>query len=140
MLTPKKVKWRKPMMGTITGKASRGTRVAFGEFGLQALEGGWITNKEIEAARISVSRHMKRGGKMWIRIFPHRQKTKKPAETRMGSGKGAPEAWVATVKPGKILYEIGGVTEEVARGALRLASYKLGIKTKIVSRDILGGA
>ena len=140
MLTPKKVKWRKPMMGTITGKASRGTKVAFGEYGLQAVEGGWLTNKQIEAARISVSRHMKRGGKMWIRIFPHRQKTKKPAETRMGSGKGAPEAWVATIKPGKILYEIGGVTEEVARGALRLAAYKLGIKTKIVSKDILGGA
>jgi len=140
MLSPKKVKWRKPMMGHITGKASRGTRVAFGEFGLQALEGGWVTNKQIEAARISVSRHMKRGGKMWIRIFPHRAKTKKPAETRMGSGKGAPESWVATVKPGKILYEIGGVTEDVARGALRLAGYKLGIKTKIVSRDILGGA
>jgi large subunit ribosomal protein L16 len=139
MLTPKRVKWRKPHKGFITGNANRGTRVSFGEFGLQALEGGWVTSQQIEAARISLTRHMKRGGKVWIRIFPHKSITKKPAETRMGKGKGAPEGWVAVVKPGKVIYEIGGVAEETARGALRLAAHKLGIKTKFITRDVLGG-
>ncbi|MBI4862023.1 MAG: 50S ribosomal protein L16 [Candidatus Riflebacteria bacterium] len=140
MLAPKKVKWRKPHKGFINGRAQRGTRVSFGDFGLQAVDGGWVTSQQIEAARICVSRHMKRGGKLWIRIFPHKSITKKPAETRMGKGKGAPEGWIAVVKPGRILYEIAGVSEETARGALRLAAHKLGIRTRIVSRDILGGA
>jgi len=140
MLAPKKVKWRKPHKGQLKGRAGRGSRVSFGEFGLQAMEAGWVTSQQIEAARISMSRHMKRGGKMWIRIFPHLAITKKPAETRMGKGKGPPEGWVAVVKPGKIIYEISGVSEETARGAMKLASHKLGIKTRFVTRDILGGA
>ena len=140
MLAPKKVKWRKPHKGQINGHAGRGARVAFGEYGLQAVEGGWVTSQQIEAARISISRHMKRGGKLWIRIFPHLAITKKPAETRMGKGKGPPEGWVAIVKPGKIIYELAGVTEETARGAMALASHKLGIQTRFVTRDILGEA
>lgn len=139
MLQPKRVKWRKPHKGKIKGKASRGAKVSFGEYGLQALEGGWVTARQIEAGRISLSRKMKRGGKIWIRMFPHLAYTKKPAETRMGKGKGAPEGWVAVVKPGKVLYEVAGVTEEVAREALRMAAHKLGIKTRVVSQDILGG-
>lgn len=139
MLQPKRVKWRKPHKGKIKGRASRGAKVSFGEYGLQALEGGWVTARQIEAGRISLSRKMKRGGKIWIRMFPHLAYTKKPAETRMGKGKGAPEGWVAVVKPGKVLYEVAGVTEELAREALRMAAHKLGIKTRVVSQDILGG-
>jgi large subunit ribosomal protein L16 len=138
MLAPKKVNWRKPHKGKIKGNAGRGTRVSFGDYGLQAVEGGWVTSQQIEAARISISRHMKRGGKLWIRIFPHLAITKKPAETRMGKGKGPPEGWVAVVKPGKIIYELAGVDAETARGAMALASHKLGIKTRFVTRDILG--
>ena len=118
----------------MTGKATRGNKIAYGEFGLQALEPGWITSNQIEAARIAMTRYTKRGGQVWIKIFPDKPVTKKPAETRMGSGKGSPEFWVAVVKPGRIMFEIAGVSEEVAREALRLASHKLPIKTKIVAR------
>ncbi len=120
------------------GKATRGSYVAFGEFGLQAAECGWITSRQIEAARVAMTRHVKRGGKIWIRIFPHKSITKKPAETRMGKGKGAPEGWVAVVKPGAVLYEMEGVSEEVAREAFRLAAYKLPIATKFLSREMVG--
>lgn len=140
MLAPKKVKWRKPQRAKIKGKAQRGTRVSFGDFGLQAVEHGWVTTRQLEAARISITRQMKRGGKVWIRVFPHTAVTKKPAETRMGKGKGAPEDWVAAVRAGKILYEIAGVDEPTARVALTLASHKLGIRTRVISRDVLGGA
>ncbi|MBI5788844.1 MAG: 50S ribosomal protein L16 [Candidatus Schekmanbacteria bacterium] len=135
MLMPKKTKYRKNQRGRNRGTASRGCTVNFGDFGLQALEAAWITNRQIEAARIAMTRHVKRGGKIWIRVFPDKPVSKKPAETRMGKGKGAPELWVAVVKPGKILYEMDGVTEEVAREALLLASHKLPIKTVFVSRS-----
>ncbi len=134
MLMPKRVKYRKAQRGRMKGKATRGSSLAFGEFGLKALEPGWVTDRQIEAARVTLTRSLKRGGKVWIRIFPDKPVTKKPAETRMGKGKGNPEAWVAVVKPGRILYEIGGVNEEIARGALRLAGHKLGIATRFVSR------
>jgi large subunit ribosomal protein L16 len=139
MLMPKRVKYRKQFRTSLKGKAKGGTKVAFGEYGLQALDGAWITSRQIEAARIAMTRYMKRGGKVWIKIFPDKPKTAKPLEVRMGSGKGAPEGWVAVVKPGKIMFEIAGVSEEVAREALRLASHKLPIKTKFVKREEIGG-
>ncbi len=135
MLMPKKVKFRKQMRGRMRGMAMRGNKLSFGDFGLQALTPGWLTSRQIEAARIAITRHVKRGGKVWIRIFPHKPITKKPAETRMGKGKGSPEAWVAVVKPGRVLYELEGVSESVAREAMRLASHKLPIKTKILVRE-----
>ncbi len=141
MLMPKKVKHRKQMKGRMTGKAIRGSSISFGEYGLKTLEPGWITDRQIEAARIAMTRHVKRGGKIWIRMFPDKPITKKPAETRMGKGKGAPDHWVAVVKPGRILYEIEGVAEDVAREAMRLAAQKLPLKTKFVTRaDQEGGA
>lgn len=140
MLMPKRVKHRKQQRGRMKGKATRGNFVAYGDFGIMALEPGWITSNQIEAARVAISRHIKRGGKVWIKIFPDKPVTKKPAETRMGSGKGAPEYWVAVVKPGRVLFEVGGVDEEIAKEALRLAIHKLPIKCKIVSRqDEMGG-
>lgn len=139
MLVPKRVKYRKPHRGTLAGKALKGNKVIYGEYGIQALEPSWITNRQIEAARIAMTRYMKRGGKVWIKIFPDKPVTAKPAETRMGSGKGSPEYWVAVVKPGRIMFEVAGVSEEVAREALRLASHKLPIKTKFVKREELGG-
>ncbi|GAA0470187.1 50S ribosomal protein L16 [Alkalibacillus silvisoli] len=139
MLMPKRVKYRKQHRTSLKGKAKGGTEVSFGEFGLQALEGEWITSRQIEAARIAMTRYMKRGGKVWIKIFPDKPKTAKPLEVRMGSGKGAPEGWVAVVKPGKVMFEVAGVSEEVAREALRLASHKLPIKTKFVKREEIGG-
>ncbi len=134
MLMPKKVKFRKMQKGRMNGKAYRGSDVSFGEYGLKAIEPGWVTNRQIESARIAITRHVKRGGKVWIRIFPDKPLTKKPAETRMGKGKGAPEQWVAVVKPGRVMYEMSGVSEEVAREAFRLASHKLSIATKFVKR------
>ena len=138
MLLPKRVKYRRVHRGRMTGKATRGNTIAYGEFGLQALEPAWITSNQIEAARIAMTRHMKRGGKVWITIFPDKPITSKPAETRMGSGKGNPEGWVAVVKPGRIMFEIAGVDDETAREALRLASHKLPIKCKIVTRETEG--
>ncbi|MBM4140605.1 MAG: 50S ribosomal protein L16 [Nitrospira sp.] len=135
MLMPKKVKFRKMQKGRMNGKAYRGSTVTFGEFGMKALEPGWISSRQIEAARIAITRHAKRGCKVWIRIFPDKPITKKPAETRMGKGKGAPEYWVAVVKPGRILYEMSGVSEELAKEAFRLASHKLPVATKFVKRD-----
>ncbi|ADL42155.1 ribosomal protein L16 [Caldicellulosiruptor obsidiansis OB47] len=135
MLMPKRVKWRKQQRGRMKGKATRGNFVAYGDFGIMALEPGWITSNQIEAARVAIARHIKRGGKVWIKIFPDKPVTKKPAETRMGSGKGSPEYWVAVVKPGRVMFEVGGVDEEVAKEALRLAIHKLPIKCKIVSRE-----
>jgi large subunit ribosomal protein L16 len=135
MLMPKKVKYRKMQKGRMDGKAYRGSTVTFGEFGLKALEPAWLSSKQIEAARIAITRHAKRGCKVWIRVFPDKPITRKPAETRMGKGKGAPEYWVAVVKPGKIIYEMSGVSEEVAKEALRLASHKLPMATKFVKRD-----
>ncbi|RLE17744.1 MAG: 50S ribosomal protein L16 [Acidobacteria bacterium] len=135
MLMPKKVKHRKVQKGRVKGKAMRGNYVAFGEFGMQALEGAWITNRQIEAARIAITRHVKRGGKIWIRMFPDKPYTSKPAETRMGKGKGAPEGWVAVVKPGKILFEIEGVPRELAERAMQLAGSKLPIKVQFVERN-----
>ncbi len=134
MLSPKKVKYRKQQKGRMRGVARRGSQLNFGEFGLQATECGFVTSKQIEAARIAMTRHVKRGGKMWIRIFPDKPVTKKPAEVRMGKGKGSPEGWVAVVKPGRILYEMEGVPTELAREALRLAAHKLPIKTRFVER------
>ena len=134
MLMPKKVKHRKQMKGRMTGTAQRGSAISFGEYGLKTLEPGWITDRQIEAARIAMTRHVKRGGKIWIRMFPDKPITKKPAETRMGKGKGAPDHWVAVVKPGRILYEIEGVSEEMAREAMRLAAHKLPLKTSFVQR------
>ena len=134
MLLPKRVKYRRVHRGRMTGKATRGNKVTYGEYGLVALEPAWITSNQIEAARVAMTRYTKRGGQVWIKIFPDKPVTKKPAETRMGSGKGSPEFWVAVVKPGRIMFEIAGVSEEVAREALRLASHKLPIKTKIVAR------
>ena len=140
MLMPKKVKRRRVMKGRMRGKATRGENLDFGDFGLKAMDAGWITDRQIEAARIAMTRHVKRGGKIWIRIFPDKPITKKPAETRMGSGKGAPDHWVAVVKPGRVMYEIQGVDEALAREALNLAAQKLPIKTKFVSRaDLEGG-
>jgi len=135
MLSPKRVKHRKVQKGRMKGKAMRGNYLAFGDYGLQALEAAWITNQQIESARIAITRHVKRGGKIWIRIFPDKPYTKKPAETRMGKGKGSPEGWVAVVKPGRVLYELSGVAPEVAKEALRLASMKLPIATKILIRE-----
>ena len=135
MLMPKRVKYRRVQRGRMKGVASRGNKIAYGEFGIQALEPGWITGNQIEAARVAMTRYTKRGGQVWIKIFPDKPVTKQPAETRMGSGKGSPEDWVAVVKPGRIMFEIAGVSEEVAREALRLASHKLPIKTKIVKRE-----
>ena len=141
MLMPKKVKYRKQMRGRRNGKAWRGGDLAFGDYGLKAMECAWITDRQIEASRVAITRFIKRGGKLWIRIFPDKPFTKKPAETRMGKGKGAPEYWVAVVKPGRILYEIEGVDEKTARDAMRLAAQKLPIKTKFVTRaDQEGGA
>lgn len=134
MLMPKRVKRRKQMRGRLKGKAMRGNKITYGDFGIQACEPSWITSNQIEAARIAMTRYIKRGGKVWIKIFPDKPITEKPAETRMGSGKGSPEYWVAVVKPGRIMFEIAGVSEEVAREALRLAVHKLPIKCKIVSR------
>ena len=135
MLTPKRVKWRRVHRGRMTGRALRGNTLTFGEIGLQALEPCWMTNRQIESARIAMTRHIKRGGKVWIKIFPDKSVTKKPAETRMGSGKGNPEFWVAVVRPGRVLFEISGVSTEVAKEALRLASAKLPIATKVVYRE-----
>ena len=135
MLVPKRVKHRKQHRGRMKGKAQRGTKVTFGEYGLQALEPAWITNRQIEAARIALTRYIKRGGKVWVKIFPYKPITAKPAETRMGSCKGAVEKWVAVVKPGRIMFELAGIDEEIAREAMRLAAHKLPIKTKFVARD-----
>ena len=134
MLMPKRVKYRRQQKGRMKGKALRGNTVDFGQYGLKAMESGKISNRQIEAARIAITRRARRGGKVWIRIFPDKPTTKKPAETRMGKGKGAPEGWVAVVRPGRILYEVEGLSEEVAREALRLAAQKLSIKTKFVTR------
>ena len=140
MLMPKKVKHRRVMKGRMRGEASRGQNISYGDFGLKALESGWITDRQIEAARIAMTRHIKRGGKVWIRMFPDKPITKKPAETRMGSGKGAPDHWVAVVKPGRVLYEVQGVDEALAREAFRLAEQKLPIKVKFVTKaDQEGG-
>lgn len=139
MLLPKRVKYRRQHRGKMRGNAKGGTEVSFGEFGLQATEASWITNRQIEAARIAMTRYMKRGGKVWIKIFPHKPYTAKPLEVRMGSGKGAPEGWVAVVKPGKVMFEIAGVSEEIAREALRLAAHKLPVKCKFVKREEIGG-
>ena len=138
MLMPKRTKYRKQMRGNLNGIAGRGDKISFGEYGLAAAEPKWITNRQIEAARVAMTRHIKRGGKVWIRIFPDKPYTKKPAETRMGKGKGNPEYWVAVVKPGTILFEMAGVTGELAKEALDLASSKLPIKTKFVARRDLG--
>ncbi len=135
MLLPKRVKYRRVHKGRMKGKALRGNKVSHGEYGLQAVEPSWITSRQIEAARIAMTRYTKRGGKVWIKIFPDKPITEKPAETRMGSGKGSPEYWVAVVKPGRVMFEIAGVSEEVAREALRLASHKLPVKTKFVVRE-----
>lgn len=135
MLAPKKVKYRKQHRGRMRGLAKGGTVVHFGDFGLQALEPAWITNRQIEAARVAMTRSIKRGGKVWVNIFPDKPFTKKPAETRMGSGKGAPEYWVAVVKPGRVMFELAGVDEDQAREALRLAAHKLPIKTRFVARQ-----
>jgi large subunit ribosomal protein L16 len=139
MLMPKRVKRRKQQRGRMKGKATKGGKIAFGEFGLKAMEPKWITNRQIEAARVAITRHIKRTGKLWIRIFPDKPVTVKPAETRMGKGKGAPEYWVAVVKPGRILFELEGVPIEVARQALDLASAKLPLKTKFIRREALEG-
>ncbi|MCK5503524.1 MAG: 50S ribosomal protein L16 [Thermodesulfovibrionia bacterium] len=138
MLMPKKVKFRKTMKGRMTGKAYRGSEISFGEYGLKATEPGWVSNRQIEAARIAITRHVKRGCKVWIRVFPDKPLTKKPAETRMGKGKGSPESWVAVVKPGKIMYEMAGVNEDIAKEALRRASHKLSVATKFVKRMGMG--
>jgi large subunit ribosomal protein L16 len=134
MLMPKRVKYRKKQRGTMKGNAQKGNYIAFGHYGLKAMGAAWITSRQIESARVAMTRHIKRGGKVWIRIFPDKPVTQKPAETRMGKGKGAPEYWVAVVKPGRIMFEIEGVPEDVAKEAMRLASHKLPIKTKFVVR------
>ena len=139
MLMPKRVKYRRVQRGRLTGVASRGNTVTHGDFGLKALEPAWITSNQIEAARIAMTRYIKRGGKVWIKIFPDKPITEKPAETRMGSGKGSPEYWVAVVKPGRGMFEIGGVSEELAREAMRLAANKLPIKCKFVTKQEMGG-
>src|ERR1017187_5983258 len=138
MLLPKRVKYRKAMRGKVKGNETRGTEVAFGTFGLKTLESGWITSRQIEAVRVTLSRTMKRDGKIWIRIFPDKPITKKPAETRMGSGKGSPEFWVAVVKPGRILFEIAGVPQDVAQAAMRLAMFKLPMRTRFLVREEVG--
>lgn len=135
MLLPKRVKYRRVMRGRMTGKALRGNTLTYGSYGLQALEPGWIKSNQIEAARVAMTRYIKRGGQVWIKIFPDKPVTEKPAETRMGSGKGSPEYWVAVVKPGRVMFEIDGVSEEAAREAMRLASHKLPIKCKFVTKD-----
>ena len=137
MLSPAKIKYRKRQKGRTKGKAQRGAQVAFGDYGLQADEMAWVTQRQIEAARIAMTRYVKRGGKIWIRMFPDKPITKKPAEVRMGKGKGSPEGWVAVVKPGRIMYEMQGVDEETAREAFRLAAHKLPIKSRFVKRDII---
>ena len=137
MLLPKRVKYRRVHRGRLSGKATRGNKITYGEFGLVALEPAWITSNQIEAARIAMTRYTKRGGQVWIKIFPDKPITEKPAETRMGSGKGSPEYWVAVVKPGRVMFEIAGVSEDVAREALRLASHKLPIKTKVIKREVV---
>jgi len=139
MLMPKRVKYRKQQRGRMRGKAYRGSTVAFGEFGLQALEPAWITNRQIEAARVAITRSIKRGGKMWIRIFPDKPVTKKPAETRMGKGKGAPEFWVASIRPGRIMFELEGISKDAAKAAMRLGASKLPIRVRFVERVELGG-
>lgn len=136
MLLPKRVKYRRVHRGRMNGKATRGNFVSYGEYGLEALEPCWIKSNQIESARIAINRHLKRGGKVWIKIFPHKPVTKKPAEVRMGSGKGSPEFWVAVVKPGRILFEVAGVSDEDAKEALRLASHKLPCKTRIVKKEV----
>ena len=140
MLIPKRVKYRRVHRGRMKGKATRGNVVSYGEYGLQAVDPGWITSNQIEAARIAMTRYIKRGGKVWIKIFPDKPISQKPAETRMGSGKGAPEYWVAVVKPGRVLFEISGIGEDTAKEALRLAAHKLPIKCKTIARDEVGGA
>ena len=139
MLMPKRVKYRKQQRGRMRGKAYRGSAVTFGEFGLQAMEPAWVTNRQIEAARVAITRSMKRGGKMWIRVFPDKPVTKKPAETRMGKGKGSPEFWVAVIKPGRVLFELEGITRVLAQEALKLGASKLPIRTRFVMRHELGG-
>lgn len=139
MLLPKRVKYRRVHRGRLKGKATRGNFVAYGEYGIAATEPAWIKSNQIEAARIAMTRYIKRGGQVWIKIFPDKPVTEKPAETRMGSGKGSPEYWVAVVKPGRVLFEIAGVSEEIAREALRLASHKLPVKTKFVTRETKNG-
>lgn len=138
MLMPKRVKHRKVMRGRRRGNAKGGTNVTFGEYGLKSTERGWVTNRQIEAARVAMTRKIKRGGKVWINVFPDKPITKKPAETRMGSGKGNPEAWVAVVKPGRVMFELSGVPEELAREAMRVAGHKLPVKTKFVQREGAG--
>ena len=138
MLMPKRVKYRRPHTIKYEGKSKAGTEVSFGVFGLQATTGAWVTNRQIEAARITLARYTKRAGKIWIRIFPHLSKTKKPLEVRMGSGKGSPDQWVAVVKPGRVTFEMAGIPETTAREALRLASYKLPVKTKIITKESAG--
>jgi large subunit ribosomal protein L16 len=137
MLMPKRVKWRKVQRGTMRGNAKGGTKVSFGDFGLQAMEPAWITARQIEAARIAMTRKIRRGGKVWVNIFPDKPVTQKPAETRMGSGKGNPEFWVAVVRPGRVMFELSGVPEDLAREAMRVAGHKLPIKTKFVKREEL---
>jgi large subunit ribosomal protein L16 len=138
MLMPRKVRHRKQQRGRLRGNATGGTRLAFGEYGIQAIEPGWITNRQIEAARIAMTRYIKRGGKVWINVFPDKPVTQKPAETRMGSGKGNPEQWVAVVKPGRVLFELSGVTEPIAREAMRLAIHKLPVKSRFIMREAEG--
>jgi large subunit ribosomal protein L16 len=135
MLSPKRVKFRKMFKGRMKGLAQRGNEVSFGDYGLQALEPGWVTNRQIEAARVALTRHIKRGGKVWIRIFPDKPITKKPAETRMGKGKGSPEGWVAVVKPGRMMFELEGVTPDIAKKAMALAAAKMSVKSKFVMRE-----
>lgn len=139
MLLPKRVKWRKQQRGRMKGKAHKGNTITYGDFGLVAMEPAWITSRQIEAARIAMTRYIKRGGKVWIKIFPDKPVTAKPAETRMGSGKGSPEYWVAVVKPGRVMFEMSGVPVEDAKEAMRLAAHKLPIKTKFVTREEMGG-
>jgi large subunit ribosomal protein L16 len=139
MLMPKRVKYRKQQRGRMRGKAYRGSAVAFGEWGLQAMEPAWVTNRQLEAARVAITRFIKRGGKMWIRVFPDKPVTKKPAETRMGKGKGSPEFWVAVVKPGRVLFELEGINRTLAQEALKLGASKLPIRTRFVERHELGG-
>src|SRR5271165_1622376 len=136
MMMPKKVKFRKQQRGRMAGKAWRGSSISFGEFGLKAMECGWVTDRQIEAARVAMTRSIKRGGKVWIRLFPDKPITKKPAETRMGKGKGAPEEWVAVIRPGKILFEMEGVAPEIAQEAMRLAAHKIPMKTKFIKREV----
>jgi large subunit ribosomal protein L16 len=140
MLAPKKVKYRKMMKGRRRGTAWRGSTLAFGDFGLQAIDRGWLTAREIEASRVALTRHIKRGGRVWVRVFPDKPLTKKPAETRMGKGKGSPEVWVAVIKPGRVLFEMEGVAPEIAREALRLAAHKISIPTQVRERGGIAGA